>query len=151
MDPATPGQYGGYQPPPPSGGGGAGIAMGRVAGPAIGLMVVAGIGIFCQILNILVRLLGMGIAASQMSDEMPFASLIAGPIVIVFGFLSILIGILILVGAMKMKKLENYGLAMASSILAMIPCISPCCIIGIPFGIWALVVLMDPNVKAAFR
>jgi hypothetical protein len=37
------------------------------------------------------------------------------------------------------------------TILVMIPCLSPCCILGIPIGIWGLIVLMDPNVKAAFR
>ena len=150
MDPATPGQYGGYQPPPPSGGGGYQAAQAKVGGPAIGLMVVAGIGIVVQILNILVNLLGIRMASSDMEDN-PMAGLIAGPIVVVAGSLGILMGILILVGAMKMKKLESYGLAMAVTILAMIPCISPCCLLGLPIGIWSLVVLLDPNVKASFR
>lgn len=153
MDPATPGQYGGYQPPPPpGGGGGAGIAMAKVAGPAIGLIVVAGIGICLQILGIFAKLLGMGFAAAAAQEQnMPMASLFMGPIGIALGFLGILVGVLIIVGALKMKKLESYGLAMTVSILAMIPCISPCCVIGLPIGIWALVVLMDPNVKGAFH
>jgi len=54
-------------------------------------------------------------------------------------------------GAMKMKSLENYGLAMAASIIAMIPCFSPCCLLGLPIGIWALVVLTKPDVKSAFH
>jgi hypothetical protein len=37
-----------------------------------------------------------------------------------------------------------------TSIVAMVPCLGPCCIVGIPIGIWALVVLMKPEVKAAF-
>jgi len=37
-----------------------------------------------------------------------------------------------------------------ASILAMVPCISPCCLLGIPIGIWALVVLMKPEVQQAF-
>jgi hypothetical protein len=32
----------------------------------------------------------------------------------------------------------------------MIPCLSPCCCLGLPIGIWALVVLLDNNVKASF-
>jgi predicted Zn finger-like uncharacterized protein len=35
-------------------------------------------------------------------------------------------------------------------ILAMIPCVN-CCILGLPFGIWGLVVLNKPEVKDAFR
>jgi hypothetical protein len=59
--------------------------------------------------------------------------------------------VLILFGGLKMKKLEGYGLVMAASIVAMIPCISPCCFIGLPIGIWALMVLNKPEVKSAFH
>ena len=41
----------------------------------------------------------------------------------------------------------RYGVA---AIIAMIPC-HGCCILGLPFGIWALVVLSAPEVKAAFH
>jgi hypothetical protein len=64
--------------------------------------------------------------------------------------LSIAIGAVILFGAVKMMRLQNLGLAMAASILAVIPCLSPCCCLGIPFGIWSLVVLNRPEVKSAF-
>ena len=49
-----------------------------------------------------------------------------------------------------MKSLTSYGGAMTGAILAVIPCFSPCCIVGIPIGIWALVVLNDPVVKKGF-
>ena len=61
------------------------------------------------------------------------------------------LAILVLMGGIKMNKLESYSLAMAASIIAVIPCFSPCCLLGIPIGIWALVVLNDPNVKSAFK
>jgi hypothetical protein len=60
------------------------------------------------------------------------------------------VGAAILFGALKMMRLQSYGWAMAAAILAVIPCLSPCCCLGIPFGIWALVVLSKPEVKAAF-
>jgi hypothetical protein len=38
-----------------------------------------------------------------------------------------------------------------ASILAMIPCFtSCCCLVGLPIGIYALVVLNKPEVKSAF-
>jgi hypothetical protein len=59
---------------------------------------------------------------------------------------------IMLVGAIKMIKLRSRGLAMTAAILAIIPCLeSCCCVLGIPFGIWALVVLNKPEVKDAFR
>src|SRR5205807_7261566 len=57
------------------------------------------------------------------------------------------IGVLIIVGAQRMKNLQSHGMAMAASIVAMIPCISPCCLLGLPFGIWALIILLKPEVK----
>jgi hypothetical protein len=34
--------------------------------------------------------------------------------------------------------------------MALIPCLGPCYILGIPAGIWALVVLARPEVREAF-
>jgi hypothetical protein len=66
-------------------------------------------------------------------------------------FVELLVAGFIIFAAIKMKDMEQWGLAVAASILAMIPCISPCCIIGLPVGIWCLTVLMRPEVKDAFR
>jgi len=61
------------------------------------------------------------------------------------------INVLAAFGALKMQRLENWGLSMTSAILVMLPCAGCCCLIGLPIGIWALVVLNKPEVKAAFR
>ena len=55
-----------------------------------------------------------------------------------------------LYGGLKMKQLESWGLALTASILAIIPC-NMCCMFSIAIGIWSLIVLNDPSVKAAFR
>jgi hypothetical protein len=59
-------------------------------------------------------------------------------------------GGIILVGAIMMLRLRGRGLAMTASVLSVIPCVSPCCVVGIPFGIWALVSLSQPDVREAF-
>ncbi len=56
----------------------------------------------------------------------------------------------ILLGGLKMLKLRNYGLCVAAAVIALVPCLSPCCCLGLPIGIWALVVLLKPEVKSAF-
>jgi hypothetical protein len=58
--------------------------------------------------------------------------------------------IVVLLGALRMRALKSWGLALTGAILACTPC-SGCCIVGLPFGIWALVVLNDASVKAAFQ
>jgi hypothetical protein len=52
-------------------------------------------------------------------------------------------------GAVQMRRMQSYGLAMTACIIAMLPC-NACCILGLPFGIWGLTVLNRPEVKEAF-
>jgi hypothetical protein len=59
--------------------------------------------------------------------------------------------IVIAVGGAKMAFMESYSIAKIGAALACIPLISPFVVWGIPFGIWALIVLNDPKVKAAFE
>lgn len=67
--------------------------------------------------------------------------------------LSILGSILSLLGAVSMLRLRAYTLSILGSVAAVIPCVSctACCGLGEGIGIWALVVLMNEEVKAAFR
>jgi hypothetical protein len=70
-----------------------------------------------------------------------------------FGLFTDVVGlavfVLVIIGALRMKALRSYGLAFGISILAMLPC-QCCCVLGLPFGIWALVVLSKPEVKSQF-
>lgn len=55
-----------------------------------------------------------------------------------------------IVGALRMRALRGHGLARAGAMLACIPCLSPCLVLGIPVGVWALFVLARPDVREAF-
>jgi hypothetical protein len=59
-------------------------------------------------------------------------------------------GVIITLGGARMRNLTGYGLAMAGSILSLIPCTNSCCLIGLPIGLWALIVLVNADVKAGF-
>lgn len=58
--------------------------------------------------------------------------------------------LLAVVGGFAMRRLESYGLSMAGAIVSIIPVFTGCCCTGIVFGIWALVTLVRPDVKAGF-
>ncbi|MEM6474012.1 MAG: hypothetical protein AAF802_30965 [Planctomycetota bacterium] len=58
--------------------------------------------------------------------------------------------ILISIGAAKLGFLESYRLAFIGSMLACIPFVTPFYFLGIPFGIWAFVLLADPAVRNSF-
>ncbi len=62
---------------------------------------------------------------------------------------SISVGVIVVAGAVKMRKLKNYRFCRMSSILAMLP-LGCGFLLGLPFGVWALLVLRRPDVQAAF-
>jgi len=126
--------------------------MDEVNGPAIGLMITAILGFLLQVTSLVWSLaVGSSFMSNYQMPNQEFANMFSGVVGAIFNSIGILVSGLILFGAIKMRKLENYGLAMTTSILAMIPCISPCCLIGLPIGIWAVVVLSKPEVKSAFH
>jgi hypothetical protein len=61
-----------------------------------------------------------------------------------------LMNVAIVLGAISMIRLTNYRSAYTAAILSIIPICSPCFVLGIPFGIWALVVLNRIDVKERF-
>lgn len=143
-----------YQAPPPPA---AGDARSKVQAPAIALMAVAILGIGWQVVWMILNLVGSGMSMlGNMSSDLPaemapeFLSLMSGGVGILFSLIGIGIGVVILLAALKMKKLQSWAFALIGSIIAMIPCLSPCCCIGLPVGIWALIVLLNKDVKSAF-
>ena len=70
---------------------------------------------------------------------------------VVYHTIGLISGVLIFLGAISMLSLKRYSLAVAASVLSMMPATSGCCLVGLPIGIWALVTLSRPGVSAAFR
>ncbi|MFO0905200.1 MAG: hypothetical protein U0939_19490 [Pirellulales bacterium] len=144
-----PAGFGGPSGPPPV------DVAAKVSGPAIGLMVTAGIGIAFQVLALAMNVLGVGVGAAAAGGDNggPEGAqlMVQGVAGMVGAVIGIIVGIVIIMGALKMKNLQSYGFAMAAAIIAAVPCVSPCCLIGLPVGIWAVMVLNDPYVKQSFR
>jgi hypothetical protein len=149
-----------YGSPPPGYGGG-GNAARSVQAPALALLIIAIVFLLFQILQFifaptLVSGFIQQIQAAQAKSGQPVTpvdlpqNLGRGPLDFLFLFLMLAGSAVVIYGALQMKNLKNYPLAMAASIIAMIPYVSPCCCVGLPIGIWALVVLLKPEVKSAF-
>ena len=138
-------------------------ALQLVKGPAIGLKVTA-------ILNIILAawsLVRMAIFPPRMEQfnsalqqlnnpqlEQLFQKWIHmtyGPLGAVDSLFGLGLSVLILIGAARMQSLRSYEFALTAAILAMVPCLTPCCLIGLPFGIWAVVVLSRAGVKSQFH
>ena len=115
----------------------------QVRKPADGLLIAGGINILCIIPFTLL----MGSMILSNSRLLPQAGLDAK--VAALSLLVTCLGAMIVYGVMRMKELESYKWSVRSSILAMLP-ISPGCLLGVPFGIWALAILLRKEVKGAF-
>ena len=111
----------------------------QVQGPAIGLLVT---GILNWVTIPLVAWMVSLIMPMMMARGQP------GDLLVLVPISAMCIGSVMIFAALKMKRLQAYGLAIAASILAII--ISPSNLIGLPIGIWALVVLSQRDVRAAF-
>ena len=108
--------------------------------PSIGLMVAAGLNLLLFCLMILVFLF---VSIHQGAPRIA----IWVPILIVL-FVTIP-SVITFIGAWKMRGMKGYTLAIIAAVLALIT--PPGLLIGVIFGIWALVVLFDKDVKAAFQ
>jgi uncharacterized membrane protein YhaH (DUF805 family) len=127
------------------------LAAGAVVAPAIRLMIEAGISIACLCVTIPfdIFLLASGVAGEmdRRGEINPALKIIVRTI---WGLVILLASGFVFWGALQMKNLRNYQTAQAAAIVAVIPCVGPCCVLGISFGAWAIAVLSRPEVKAAF-
>jgi hypothetical protein len=124
-----------------------------VRGPAIGLIVTGALtvlssaaGIFTNVLTLITPETRDKIMAGE-GGGAAISLLIAG---IVFSLAGLASSGVIIYGAVQMLNVRSHKWAMASAIVSMIPLIS-CCLLGLPIGIWAVVVLGKPEVKAGFE
>ncbi|MGD9347896.1 MAG: hypothetical protein PVH84_18680 [Candidatus Aminicenantes bacterium] len=124
----------------------------QVAGPSTGLLITGIVGGIFSLASFFALLIGTGLS-TVWGEDIPdyYAEIWEGAAGIGSSFVGILVAAFIIYAAVRMKELNQWGVAMAASVLAMIPCISPCCILGLPIGIWCIVVLTKPEIKAAFR
>ena len=137
----------GAYPPQPT-------AAEQVRLPATLLLVTGILGAVGQAISLLFTLLGTGIdlaSANLGPSEEALASAMSGTAAVVFAVVGLLTAAFIVYGSLKMKELESHSLSVAAAVVALIPCVSPCCLLGLPVGIWSLVLLVKPEIKAAFR
>ena len=115
----------------------------RVMGPAIGLTVTGTITTLMGLMFLPALLF-----PAQMGEQLPRDTAELA-FTILFMLFSLVLGIVTLYGSIQMIRLQNYPLAIAAAITAMVPWY--CCLLGLPMGIWAIVVLRDRDVKRAFK
>jgi predicted Ser/Thr protein kinase len=117
----------------------------RVWIPAVGLLIAGGIDCLSSagaVVGTVIMLIQKGFSGRLIGFLPGSAQLV---IVVAMGANAVIV----VSGAWNLMRLRSYRLAMAGSILAMLP-FSPGAVIGLPMGIWALFVMTRKRVKAAF-
>ena len=119
-------------------------AAAAVLAPAIALLIIGGLGLLMGVANIAFVASGLGVAPQQKDDSAFMVGRYIG------AFVSLIWGVVVLLGGIKLKTLQSRGSAITGAIFAILPC-NPVCLAGVFVGIWALVVMNKPEVKNAFR
>jgi hypothetical protein len=133
-----------------------------VNGPGIALMVVGILYALIAVLGIVGNIVGWGFTAfgpaGRGAGNIPpeferMARHMGGAVGVVMAVAQLALAGFYILASTKLRKLESYGLVMTATILSMLPCVTPscCCVVGLPIGIWILVVLSKPEVKSAFH
>jgi len=126
-------------------------ALNKVRAPAISLIVVAGISIAVVGLGLLFDawLLSSG-AHDQLRRPRAMSKETQLMVRMIWGVVMLGANIVTLIGGLRMQRLTGYSFARIGAIIAIIPCVSPCLLLGIPFGIWGMSALNDQDVRKAF-
>ncbi len=121
------------------------VALRRLGGPSLGLLVLAGMTAPYVVLIPFLPIVYL-VRVYAMHDTPKYEEVLAALAISVMSISNCAI----VVGAWNMRRGTNYKLAYATAVLSCIPLLTASGHLGIPFGIWALIVLRRKDVQAAF-
>lgn len=124
-----------------------GRAEALVKGPAIAMMVIGGLGMLVALASFAQYLTAaegvppqfVGKVSPEVYRKSAFIGTIIQPIW----------ALIVAYGGFKLLRLENWASVLVAVVFGMLPCNIGCCL-GIPIGIWALIVMNNPEVSRAF-
>ncbi len=144
-------------------------ALSRLSGPGAGLIIVGALSVLSSLGGLVSSFLGLvlGTTGPGLPDLSEFGGSLGGPeqqqlqlitnamsgtLGLFTNLMTLVTALVIVAGGVKMRSGEMYSLCIVAAALTLIPCLTPCCCccVGMPIGIWALIVLLDQNVKSAF-
>ena len=125
----------------------------KVRGPGVALMVVGWIGVVVSIGTIVIA---VAILVALANDPLPPRGddrAVLGTVLGICGLTSLAACVIVAIGGQRMRECRSWGLSLTAAILAMssLLLLSLCSLFVVPFGIWALVVLVQPEVKREFE
>lgn len=125
----------------------------KVQAPAIALIVCGGLSLLASIYGVVNAMISSPPPVPPNSPEWMEGVMknSVGMTAAIIQSVFIFVALFVLFGGIKMLRLKSRGVAIAASIVTMLNIGSCCCIVGMPIGIWALVILMLTDVAQAFE
>jgi hypothetical protein len=125
---------------------------GSVIGPAIFMLIVAGIALVLDLFNAVVAI---AVPVPAVDPQQPpflqeMMKSTRGPVAAATQGGLALVAVITILGSIQMLRQKTWGLCLTASILSMIHFGSCCCLLGLPAGIWALISLVNADVKNSF-
>jgi len=126
----------------------------RLRAPGTALIIAAslnGIIGLLALLGGLVRLSGLSGSEQLPANEAERIGYVSSTVITYcVSLLSLLLAPLIIYGAIQMMHGKKYKMARVAAIMAINPFTSCCFLVSIPMGIWAMILLGKPEIKAVF-
>ena len=124
----------------------------KVNPPAIFLIVADGLRLAASVFGVV----HASVAVPQIDPNVPpwvrkIKEGSTGPVTAAIQGIFAFVNIVIIFSAAQMMQMRSWGLALTASTLAMVNFGSCCCLIGLPAGIWSIVVCVNHEVREAFE
>lgn len=130
----------------------AALATALVNAPAICLIIVHAIGIIGALVTMTTGFSPASLDGIQgMDPQMRKFLMQLSALNIPLNILGIAISSCCLFGAISMMNLRHHTLCIVAAVITILPCSGCCCGLGLAAGIWALIVLLKPEVREAFH
>lgn len=123
----------------------------RLGPPAVIMIVIAVFSTIAMVVDFGFRMYNLSNPQFLPADNVQRMSMLVGNYTGAFiDILNFVCQFLVITGCLAMMKGRDKAKARMAAFISMIPCISGCCVLNIPFGIWAFMVLNQPDVEAFF-
>jgi hypothetical protein len=123
---------------------------GRLMLPAMALIGVAGLGLLLSGFNFVYSFGEAAVDPTADPMVQEFQRGAVGPAATAIQGAFLLVNLFIIVCGVQMMKMQNWGLGVAGSVLAILNIGSCCCVLGLPVGLWSLCVLMSPDIISMY-
>jgi hypothetical protein len=121
----------------------------RIAPPALAMLAVAALSILLLAVSIIADPIRALCDACGLELEPP--NRLVGIFDLFYRLFMLAVATLVLIGSLQLLRQRSWVLGLTAAVLLLVPCLGPCCPIGMPIGAWTLFVLLQPDVRQALQ